>query len=93
MFLSTYLGYIQMTILANLMILKAANEGINNLNKLVDINGKTILGFLKKHAFPYGKFLAMTGHSLGANLATMHPHICVINYSNLDTNYLVSFLY
>jgi hypothetical protein len=70
---------------ANPMISKGANEGINNLNKLVDINGETILSFLKKYAFPYGKFLAVTGHSLGANLATVYaPYL---RYQLLESRY------
>lgn len=53
------------------MISKGSLNGLHNLQKLQDKNGDTILSFLSKNAFPYGKFLCVTGHSLGANLATI----------------------
>lgn len=69
----------------NPMISKGSNEGIDNLNKLKDKNGDTILDFLKKYAFPYGKLLAVTGHSLGANLATVYaPYL---RYELLKSGY------
>ena len=55
----------------NPMISIGASEGLKNLAQLVDSNGETILGFLQKNAFPKNKYLCVTGHSLGANLATV----------------------
>ena len=55
----------------NPMISKGASEGLENLMKLKDSNGETILSFLQKNAFPKNKWLCVTGHSLGANLATI----------------------
>ena len=69
----------------NPMISKGSNEGLENLNKLVDKNDDTILSFLSKHAFPYGKLLSVTGHSLGANLATVYaPYL---RYQLLKSGY------
>lgn len=53
------------------MISKGASDGLENLKKLKDSNGDTILGFLQKNAFPNEKWLCVTGHSLGGNLATV----------------------
>lgn len=53
------------------MISKGSSEGLNNLMNLQDSNGDTILSFLQKNAFPNESFLCITGHSLGANLATV----------------------
>lgn len=69
----------------NPMISKGSDEGIDNLNKLVDKNGDTILSFLKKNAFPSGKLLAVTGHSLGANLATVY--VAYLRYQILQNGF------
>lgn len=53
------------------MISKGSSEGLENLKKLKDNNGDTILSFLQKNAFPDEKWLCVTGHSLGGNLATV----------------------
>jgi len=53
------------------MISQGSHEGLQNLMQLKDSNGDTILGFLQDNAFPQQKFLCVTGHSLGANLATV----------------------
>ncbi len=55
----------------NPMISKGSKIGLDSLIALTDANGFTIFDFLKLHAFPSNKFLAVTGHSLGANLATV----------------------
>jgi triacylglycerol lipase len=53
------------------MISLGASEALDNLMLLVDGNGQTMLQFLQKNAFPNNKWLCVTGHSLGANLATV----------------------
>lgn len=53
------------------MISEGSSIGLASLQKLTDAGGNTILDFLKKYAFPYEKFICVTGHSLGANLATV----------------------
>ncbi len=55
----------------NPMISQGAADGLANLTMLMDKNGNTILGFLLKNAIPASKFLCVTGHSLGGNLATV----------------------
>ncbi len=53
------------------MISTGASDGLNNLMALTDAKGDTILSYLMNHAIPGGKFLCVTGHSLGGNLATV----------------------
>ncbi|MEZ4859029.1 MAG: hypothetical protein R2781_09485 [Flavobacteriaceae bacterium] len=53
------------------MISKGSSNSLQNLMQLVDENGDTILSFLQKYAFPQQKWIGITGHSLGANSATI----------------------
>jgi triacylglycerol lipase len=53
------------------MISKGSADGLANIIDLKDSKGDTILEFLLQNAIPSGKFLCVTGHSLGGNLATV----------------------
>jgi len=55
----------------NPKISKGSYEALQNLMQLVDKNGDTMLSYLQKNAFPQQKWIAITGHSLGANSATI----------------------
>jgi len=55
----------------NPKISKGSSESLTNLMQLVDNNGDTMLSFLQKNAFPQEKWICITGHSLGANSATI----------------------
>ncbi len=55
----------------NPKISKGSYESLQNLMQLVDNNGDTMLSYLQKNAFPQEKWIAVTGHSLGANSATI----------------------
>lgn len=52
-------------------ISKGSHEGLHNLLKLENANHETMLTFLMDNAVDKGKFLCVTGHSLGANLSTV----------------------
>lgn len=54
------------------MISKGASDGLLNLLQLTDSQGKTMLDFLSANAFAQRKFIGITGHSLGGNLATVY---------------------
>lgn len=52
-------------------ISKGSSDGLANLCTLQDSQGETILSYLMKYCVDQGKFLCVTGHSLGGNLSTV----------------------
>lgn len=54
------------------MISRGSHEGLKNLNALRNTQNESMLDFLMTHAVDRGKLLCVTGHSLGANLATVY---------------------
>lgn len=53
-------------------ISRGAWDGLQDLMVLTDKNGDTMESFILKNAIPNGKFIGITGHSLGGNLATVY---------------------
>jgi hypothetical protein len=67
------------------MISKGSSEGLTNLINLVDANGDTMFDYLSKNAFPNNALIGVTGHSLGANLATVYG--AWLRYELLQSGY------
>lgn len=57
---------------SNPKISAGSSIGLHHLNELVNDDEQTMLQYLMENAIPNGSLLCVTGHSLGANLATVY---------------------
>lgn len=78
----------------NPMISQGAMDGLNSLSSLVDSNGFTIKDYVLNNTIKNNRLLCVTGHSLGANLATVFAPwlLYQINLSKLPVPALFSVL-